>query len=295
MSPTDVVQSVDRALTRLDLLTEAPAGMALGDLSQAANLPKSTTHRLLQTLMQHKLVEQDEETGKFSPGLKVFEMAYRVLNGMELRTEALPVMERLNRETNFTVHLAILDDAEVVYIEKREADRPIRTYSAVGKRVPAHCTALGKVLLAHLTQEELRRIVEKKGLPRYTDNTITTWDELLDHLDTVRTRSYALDNGEHEEMIRCVAAPVRDHRDKVVGAIGLTSTVNHMSLEDAQRLSASVVRSAEEISRRIGYVGPSFAPPEEVCRPRRHCPGLWNTGTAKDPPVSGSTARKGSG
>ena len=264
MSPTDVVQSVDRALILLDLLTKAPGSMTLGDLSQTANLPKSTTHRLLQTLIQHNLVHQDEETGKFSPGLKVFEMAYRVLNRMELRTEALPVMERLNRETNFTVHLAILSDGEVVYIEKKEADRPIRMYSAVGKRVPAHCTALGKVLLAHLTQEKLRRVVENKGLPRYTDNTITTWSELLDHLGTVRTQGYALDDGEHEEMIRCVAAPVRDHRGKVVGAISLTGTINHMSLEDAQHFSALVVRSAEEISRRIGYVGPSFALPEEV-------------------------------
>jgi DNA-binding IclR family transcriptional regulator len=237
--------------------------MTLGNLSQAAELPKSTTHRLLQTLIQHKLVSQDEKTGEYLPGLKLFELAYRVLNRMELRAQALPVLERLNRETNLTVHLAILDDGEVVYIEKREADRPIRMYSAVGKRAPAHCTGLGKVLLAHLPEEELRQIVEKKGLRRYTGNTIVTWDALVDHLATVRARGYALDNGEHEEMIHCVAAPVRDHRGQVVAAISLTGAINHMSLEYAERLSGLVLRRAEEVSRRIGYVGPSFAPSEE--------------------------------
>lgn len=263
MATTDVVQSVDRAITLLDTLTRARGGMTLGDLSQVAELPKSTTHRLLQTLIKHELVKQDPETNEYVPGLKLFEMAYRVLNRMEVRTQALPVVERLNRETNLTVHLAILDDGEVVYIDKREADRPIRMYSAVGKRSPAHCTGLGKVLLAHLPEDELRRVVEKKGLRRYTANTVTTWDELVAHLATVRARGYALDNGEHEEMIRCVAAPVRDHSGKVVAAISLTGAVNHMDLEHAEALSALVVRSAEEISRRIGYVGPAFAPRED--------------------------------
>lgn len=264
MSANDKVQSVDRAVTLLDVLTNAREGMSLGDLSKAADLPKSTTHRLLRTLIQHKLVHQDQKTGEYVPGLKLFEMAYRVLNRMEIRTEALPVLERLNRETNLTVHLAILDDGDVVYIEKREADRAIRMYSAVGKRAPAHCTGLGKALLAHLPEEELRRIVEKKGLRRYTANTITTWEELVDRLATVRARGYALDDGEHEEMIHCVAAPVRDHNGKVVAAISLTGAVNHMSLEYAESLSTLVLRGAEEISRRIGYVGPSFAPSEEV-------------------------------
>jgi DNA-binding IclR family transcriptional regulator len=238
--------------------------MSLGELSLAASLPKSTTHRLLRTLIQHKLVRQDNKTGQYVPGLKLFEMAYRVLNRMELRTQALPVLERLNRQTNLTVHLAILDDGEVVYIEKREADRPIRMYSAVGKRAPAHCTGLGKALLAHLPEEELRRIVQEKGLRRYTANTITTWDELVDHLARVRARGYALDNGEHEEMIHCVAAPVRDHTGQVVAAISLTGAVNHMSLEYAESLSTLVLRAAEEISRRIGYVGPSFAPADDT-------------------------------
>jgi DNA-binding IclR family transcriptional regulator len=264
MSTVDVIQSVDRAVTLLDILTQADGGMSLGDLSQAADLPKSTTHRLLRTLIRHKLVRQDQETGKYVPGLKLFEMAYRVLDRMELRAQALPVVERLNKETNLTVHLAILDDGDVVYIEKREANRAIRMYSAVGKRAPAHCTGLGKVLLAHLSEEELRRIVEQKGLRRYTDRTITTWDELVNHLAMVRARGYALDEGEHEEMIRCVAAPVRDHRGQVVAAISLTGAVNHMDSEYAERLSGLVLRSAEEISRRIGYAGPSFAPPRDT-------------------------------
>ena len=263
MSTTSVVHSVNRAITLLDILTEARGGMTLGDLSQAAKLPKSTTHRLLQTLIQHKLISQDPKTGEYAPGLKLFEMAYRVLNRMDIRTQALPIVERLNRETNLTVHLAILDDGEVVYIDKQEANRPIRMYSAVGKRSPAYCTGLGKALLAHLPEEELRRIVEKKGLHRYTANTITTWDELVEHLALVRARGYALDNGEHEEVIRCVAAPVRDHNGQVVAAISLTGTTNHMNLEDAEQLSALVVQCAEEISRRTGYVGPVFAPPEE--------------------------------
>jgi IclR family KDG regulon transcriptional repressor len=264
MSASQPVQSVDRAITLLEVLSGAQPRMSLADVSKAAHLPKSTTHRLLQTLVQRGLVRQDGDTAEYALGLKLFEMAFIILNRMDLRKQALPVLERLNEETNLTVHLAILDEGDVVYIEKMDPERPVRMYSAVGKRAPAHSTGLGKTLLAYLPEEELRCVVEEKGLPRYTPNTITTWGGLVDELAMVRRRGYALDAGEHEEVLRCVAAPVRDAHGEVIAAVSLTGTVSDMNIEEAERLASLVVRRCDEISRRMGYGGLPSAPSEHT-------------------------------
>lgn len=262
MSQTDLVQSVDRALRVLDLLTKIPESVPLRRLSQEADLPRSTTHRLLQTLIYHRLVTQDDETGEFRPGLKLFEMAQRVLRSLDIRTEALPIMEKLKAQTQLTVHLGCLDDGQVMYIEKRQADHSVVMDSAVGKRAPVHCTALGKALLAHLPAEEVRQILEAKGLARYTARTITTWEELQEELETVKANGYAVDDCEHELLIRCVAAPVYDQSGTAAAALSLTGTTDRVGPGDMRKLAPVLVQAADTVSRTIGYVGPLLSNPQ---------------------------------
>ena len=241
-----MVQSIDRAISLLDALAEADGPMALGNLGRAAEVPGSTARRLLLTLMSHRFVSQNEETGLYSPGPRLFELAYRVMGRMDLRTQAAPTLDRLNQETALTVHLAILDDGEVVYIDKREANEPVRMYSAVGKRAPVHCTALGKALIAFLEEEQVRKIVKAKGLPRFTKNTITTWRGLTENLKQVRGRGFSQDKAEQQDRIYCIGAPIRDHSGKVVASISLTGTVYSHEIGQLERIAPVLIRAATE-------------------------------------------------
>jgi DNA-binding IclR family transcriptional regulator len=237
----------------LDVLTQSHEPMSLGQLSRAIKLPNSTARRLLLTLIQDRLVRQFDENGLYTAGPRIFEMAFRVISGMDIRTQAGPTLDQLSRATALTVHLAVLDDGEVVYIDKREAREPVRMYSAIGKRAPAHCTALGKALIAFLDERQQRDICKKKGLPRFTPNTITSWEKLAQDLRLVRERGYSLDNAEQQEMIYCVGAPVFDHTGHVAASISLTATAYSPKIKETETLGALVVQGAREISKRLGY------------------------------------------
>ncbi|MFQ5945827.1 MAG: IclR family transcriptional regulator, partial [Anaerolineae bacterium] len=226
---------MDRALDILDALVASNGGLSLTDLSRRVDLHKSTAHRLLQSLIGRGLASQDQETRRYRAGLRIFELANQVVDGMELRAQARPHLRQLSRRTNETVHLAVLDRGDVVYIDKEETQQTIRMYSAVGKRGPAHCTGVGKVLLAHLPEDQLDRIVAEKRLPRFTPHTITDASTLKVHLHRVREQGYAVDNTEHEPEIRCVASPIRDHRGAVIAAISLTVPAFRKSREEIER------------------------------------------------------------
>jgi IclR family KDG regulon transcriptional repressor len=250
----ELVQSVDRAMILLETLCRADKGISLQELAQAAQLPKSTAHRLLKTLIHHNLVSQDSQKSVYTPGLRLFELAYSQINSLSLRPKAAPFVTELARQTNETIHLAVLDDYEVVYIEKEETDHPIRMHSAIGRRSPAHCTGLGKAMLAYLSDQELESAVQRKGLTRYTPRTIASLRGLKEHLALVRSKGYAIDDAEHEEEIRCVAAPIRDHRGKVIAALSLSIPSMRCDRQRIESFAPSVCHCADQISRQMGYV-----------------------------------------
>lgn len=248
------VQAVSRALALLELVCRAGRPLTLGMAAEEAGLVRPTAHRLLRTLIDYGLVSQDAVTKTYRPGLKLFELSNDVVRNLDLRSEALPEIRQLSRETNETVHLGILDEGEVVYIDKVESSQTIRMYSAIGKRAPAHCTGLGKILLAHLPAEELRRVIQKRGLREFTRTTITTVEALERELELVRERGYAVDDGEHEPEIRCVACPIRGSSGLVIAAMSLTAPATRMSRERATTLAPPVRHYAERASARLGYV-----------------------------------------
>jgi IclR family transcriptional regulator, KDG regulon repressor len=173
---------------------------------------------------------------------------------MTLRTEALPELRELCQRTNETVHLAILDDGEVIHIDKEVTQQTIRMFSAIGKRGPAHCTGVGKVLLAHLPPDELLGVLSRKPLRRFTDNTITRTAALREELARIRQRGYAIDDTQHETDIRCAASPVRDHTGRVIAAISLTAPTIRMSRARIEPMAPLVRTYADRISRRLGHV-----------------------------------------
>lgn len=221
--PKHGVQSVYRALKLLQYVctSDNHRGASLSKLSDYIGLSKPSVYRLLNTLQAFHLVSKEPQIGLYHPGPGLIELAQKGLEHFEIRKIALPYLEELQEKTDETVHLAILNSGEVVYLEKRKSTQTIRMYSAVGRRVPAHCTGLGKAILASLPQDKRRRILEEKELKVYTANTITSIEDFERECERIRARGFAFDLGEHEEEIRCVAAPVLDHMSYPVAALSV--------------------------------------------------------------------------
>ena len=255
--PKNLVQSVERVSIIIDVLGEFPQGISFGDLSTKVDLSKGTTHRLLSTLAFLGYVRQDAQTKKYNLGFKLVELGNRLLSQIDFRTEAHSFLVDLAESTKETVHLVILDQNEVLYIDKVESNSNptgLRMASMLGSRIPAHCSAVGKVLLAALPEKQLDRLVSSKGLPRLTENTITDLGKLKEHLELVRKNGYALDKEENEIGIRCVSAPIHDQRGDAIAAISVSAPVSRMKAHVLKKkLKDQVIKTALNISRKIGY------------------------------------------
>ena len=245
--------SVKRTFMLLELLGNADQGLGVSTLAQQSQLPVGTTHRLLNTLKQLGYVEQDRETHKYTLGLRFLNLRGAIINQLNLAAVAMPVMKELMQRVNETVHLAVFNEGEIVYIERVEGLQTQGMYTRIGKRAPAHSTALGKTMLAYMPEAVVHQVVERRGLPRFSPTTITTLPELARELEAIRLRGYALDNGETGEPVRCVAAPVRDYTGQVIAAISISGPQERMHPSRDAELGEAVCRAAKLISARLGY------------------------------------------
>jgi DNA-binding IclR family transcriptional regulator len=251
----NLVQSVDRAITILETLAKDKDGCRVTELASATGLHKSTVHRLLSTLMSRGYVEKCLGSENYKLGIRILLLGSSILDRMDLRNIAKPYIQELSNRTKEVVHLSILDDGEAVYIDKVESsDHSIRMYSQIGKRGPLHCTAVGKVLLADLRDSEVERIIGQKGMRKYTKSSIDNLNQLKEELSLIRERGYAFDEMEHEEGIRCVAAPIYDQSGKVIAAVSLSGPIIHVTHYRMPELTEQVLETAEEISYQLGYI-----------------------------------------
>jgi IclR family transcriptional regulator, KDG regulon repressor len=247
------VQSVERALIILDVLKENPNGLGITEIAKRLDVAKSSAHRLTTTLCSFGFVRKNIESDKYLLGLKVVELGEAVLESLDLRTVASPFLQELVNELGETVHLVILENSEIVYIDKIESPKTIRMYSRIGKRAPVHCTGVGKAMMAFLHEEEINQIIINRGLKRYTEYTHTTKGELLKNLEEIRNSGYSIDEQEHELGIRCVAAPVFDHKNKVIAGISVAAPINRLDTTMIDKYAAKITNCAGKISRGLGY------------------------------------------
>jgi IclR family acetate operon transcriptional repressor len=204
------VESVDRALRVLEALAEHGGGIALDKLAKSTGIPKSSLHRTLATLRRRGFATQQPD-GRYLLGVELLRLAFSFHERLDVRAVAHPLLERLRDEVNETVHLGILDGRDVVYLDKLECSHSIRLTSMVGGRNPAHCTAVGKALLAftYPTDREIRGWARRhKPLERRTPSTITTETALAREMGRIRRDGYAQDLEESEPGVHCVAAPL---------------------------------------------------------------------------------------
>ncbi len=249
--PEQLVQSLDRALDIIEKLVFADKNLGVTELSNILGLHKSTVYRLLATLGYRGYVEQDEN-GKYKVGLKLFEMGGIVLNKMDLRKRIKPYLIKLQQETSETIHLGILDNKEIVYIDKEETTETIRMYSEVGRRVAAYCTSLGKVLMAY-QNIDIHKLYKGDKLCQYTANTITKKDLLKKHLQKIKEQGYAIDDQEQELGIRCIGGPIFNYNGKIIAAFSIAGPTTRMTEERVSKLSQKVLEYSQVISSSFGH------------------------------------------
>lgn len=248
------VQSVERVIALLRALGCAGPPLSVAQLSAAVSLPRPTVYRLMKTLNDQGMIAATD--GGYVIGPRVLWLAAQRLEQIDVRAAGRPVLLDLRDRTDETTHLAVLQQGQVVYIDKVEPAGPLRMASAIGKIIPAHCTALGKAMLAYLPDADVARVIDAWGTPRRTARTITDRHRLRGELAAVRARGYAIDNVENEDGIRCVGAPVFDHTGGVAGAVSVSGATRTVTMERVRRwLGPQVREAAERISRSMGWKG----------------------------------------
>lgn len=250
---TKGVQAVDRALQVLETLAREGSPMMLSSISAELRLNISTVHRLLNALMDHGLVEQDYQ-GRYRLGIKAFEIGNRALYSLDIRSIARPSLNKLVDDFNETANLAILDKYEVVYLDQVESSNIIKMLARPGTRAPAYCTGAGKALLAYLDEGQLNNYLKDVPLLPYTASTIIDPLQLRKELEQIRNQGFALDQGEREEGVRCVSAPIFNHENCVIAVISVSGPANRLPSDLMKgRMATAVCVAAEEIARHLGH------------------------------------------
>ena len=248
----NALQTVERSIQILELLAMRPYSQT--ELAKTMGLNKSTLFRLVKTLEMHKLVERDDVTGLYRVGIKLVELASLRLNQIEIKTEAAPILREASMKLQQVVHMAVLKDDQVVYIEKIEPLNHIRMYSMIGRTMPVHCTALGKSLLTHHSKQEVFDIVSTRGMEKRTEHTLNSPEALWEQIQVGKKAGYTVDNEENEPGIFCVAAPIFDYRGNVVAAISTSGDRNDFVYNPTDPCIQVITNTAKEISARLGYV-----------------------------------------
>ena len=248
-----MVKTVERAIRILNLISQRD--LRLHEISSSLALHKSTASRLLGTLEKNGLIKKDKETKRFRLGLKILDLAYRLQEGLDIRNIAHPYLAELGKLTRETVHLAMLDREEIVYLDKIESSHPVRMYSRIGKRAPSYCMAVGKAILAYLPEKEKNSIIERMEFRKFTNKTIIEPNELREHLELVRKQGYSTDEGEYEPDISCISAPIFDFNQNVVASVSVSVTRGRTSFNELLKFVPTLKELTEKISRELGYQG----------------------------------------
>jgi DNA-binding IclR family transcriptional regulator len=223
------------------------------DLASRLGLSKSTVHRLLVSLAVLHLVEHNPDTGRYRLGLRMYELGTLVSGNIALHEAATPCLTDLRNRTGETVQVAVLDGREAIYVERLDSIHTLRIFARVGHRVAANCTANGKVLLAHLPDDELERLLDGWLLEGRTPHSITDPDALRRDLATVRRRGYGETFNEGEMGVASVAAAIRDRTGQVIASVSVAGPTTRMNRASLRAFAGLVTETAAAISHRLGY------------------------------------------
>lgn len=249
----DGLKSLSKVVAVLGCFSTGARSLSVGEIAERLDYPPSTTHRLLSSMREVGLLEQDRQRGNYRLGLRLFEFGNLALANLDLHREARDEVEALSRVTALAVHLALFDGFRAVVIRATSARPDDRTMpSTMLESAPPHCTGVGKAALAFQKDPVVERVIEA-GLERFTENTLVDPAALRAELAAVRRRGFAVDDGEHRPGVRCVAAPIRDETGRVFAAVSTSGPAWSVTPERTPELAQIVVYHADRISRRLGF------------------------------------------
>lgn len=249
----NVVQSVDRALSIMEVLSDYDEGLGITEISTKIDLHKSTVYRLLGTLIYKGYVKQDKSTNKYKITFKLFELGNKSIENIDIVSVSRPFIEDLMERVNEVVHLVLLEGEEIVYIDKVESHNTIRMHSNIGKRSPAYSTSVGKAIMAYLPKQKIKEIWDNSEIKKYTKYTITDFDKFMEELKGIRKIHYAIDDEENELGVRCIGAPIFNHKNEPIAAISISGPTSRVTKESVEKQAKWVMKYAEMISKELGY------------------------------------------
>jgi IclR family KDG regulon transcriptional repressor len=247
-----MLQTIQKAGELLALFDREHTEWGVREMAEKLKMAKSSTHDLMSSLAKQGFLNKTDDS-RYRLGWRLVTLSEVLLTTTELRQEARPVMEELAAHYQETIHLAVLDDTQAVYVDKLEGSQAVRVeLTSLGARLYAHCSALGKVLLAYSPEDEVKRIIATAGLPRFTPNTIIDEAELYQALAKIRKQEYAYDLEEILPDLCCVSAPIYNHSAKVIAAISMSIPAYRFRRSQIEYRDA-VMRAGRSISNRLGY------------------------------------------
>jgi len=248
------ITALQRGLGLLKLFASSESGLSAKQVGQLSGLPVSTVHRFLVNLESSGFLTSDAG-GIFQLGVACVTLGQAAHGHLDLRRVSLPFLRELNHHTRETVHLTVRQNLSAVYVEKLDSPEPLSIHSRIGASVPLHCTAVGKVLLAHLPEIELQKILGQLELRRFTENTVGNLQELQTQLQRVRRDGFACDLEEHESHVRCIAAPIWDHAGIVNASLSVTGPAVRMPTSRIRQVAPLISKAGVDISRGLGFTG----------------------------------------
>jgi DNA-binding IclR family transcriptional regulator len=246
------VQSLGRAFSILEEVARHRDGIGLADLSKLVGLHNSTTFHLVKTMVSLGYIRQEKDTKRYRVGRPLFALAANCLDEIEMVNVATPVLEDLSRETGESGHFAVRMGDAVVVIARTSGPGAFQLTDRVGVTRPAHCTALGKMILASLSPDQLQRFLQRAELKPSTDKSITEPSVLLREIEEIRRSGIAFDDGEYNAEVRCVAVPVRDFTGQTIGALGISGPIWRLSIQALQSRAKIVQAAADRLSEAFG-------------------------------------------
>jgi DNA-binding IclR family transcriptional regulator len=246
-------QSLKRGLRIIEAIATIGSSAALAEIARKTALPRSTAHHLLRALVEFGYLVQDGDARTYTLAPKLFRLTGSTWTNEQLAEIVMPYLDGLSRRTGEGTSLAVLRDGVVTIIAKREPEGPVRVVQEVGARRPIYCTAVGKALAAWLPEQELSGIISRTAFERMTPNTITSPTAFRRELARIRATGFAMDNEEHIEGIRCIAAPVRDHSGKVRASLCVVGPKSHLPQRRLTEIRQELVAVSADLSARLGH------------------------------------------
>lgn len=247
------VKSAKRSIGILELMISRASGLTFRQIGEALDLPRSSLHGLLGTLVEAGWLRYDTSARTYWLGTRTLEAGNAYLRALDIPNRAYPLMEKIRDEIDETVQLSILEGRYNVYVGKVDGRQALTLASAVGRRLPAHATGVGKVLLAALSQAALRHVIGSVELERFTEHTIVDKPTLYKHLGLIRDHGYGTDNEEYTAGVRCIAVPIHDQAGEVIAAMSVSAPAIRLDLEPSEKALALLHAASRNLSVTLGY------------------------------------------